>query len=765
MAEQMTLMNEELVITATVRRVVYSQDGYSIMRVDADREGKLTMLGELGEPVVGQAYEFHGGKIEYDEKWDQKQVRFTSYRTVIPDDNQGLIDYLIRMRWVGPATARTMVEEYGEDTISILKDEPERVAEEIHGITITRAIHLSEDLKANAASEAATIECGQLCAGVLGPAVVRKAIKKWGANAAAKIKRDPYCLMDLPGVAWKSADNVYRKLQKPLDAIRRHVYAMKQAAKNLTMKTGSTRHEPEALRGEAESLLHDHMRDSAWELGARRVLASEANTLATVEHDEAELHIAGHLSTMLRERNLTGRSAKKIEIPTDGLADDQAKAVELFSESLIGALVGAPGTGKTYTLARILKAYKDHGLTVALCAPTGKAAKQMQRALQGIATGNPTTIHTLLKPEQISDNGQFSFQFNSKNKLPFDALIVDEASMIDVNLMRSLVAAMPIGMRLIIVGDHYQLPPVGAGAPLRDLLNGGLPHVELTKIKRNAGTIVQACHAIKDGRPHDPDDKADLEAGKNWRHLDAATPSQILEKIEAMYLKPLGLKQFIDDLTWDAQIISPTNERGPLSCAAINSIMRPILNRTTLCTGAERIGNSNLYVGDKVVRLKNGKAKLDRDENDQDPKKIIEAMMKDLDDPSPSHAAIVNGDIGEILDYDSKQIRVKFLHPDRTVFLPRSEPELRPAYAMTGHKMQGSECPVIVLPMHPSFGRSPLWTREWLYTAFSRAKKLLVTIGDLSMVERAAIRPSLNDRRTLLAELFMEHATQPGGGE
>ena len=282
------------------------------------------------------------------------------------------------------------------------------------------------------------------------------------------------------------------------------------------------------------------------------------------------------------------------------------------------------------------------------------------------------------------------------------------------------------------------------------MLAAGIPSFELKKIKRNAGKIVRACHAIKDGQLIAASPKLDLEEGANWRHFEIADDIAIQDAIETLVTGPVARE--VDSITDDVQIISPVNKRGLLSCEAMNARFRPIFN----LSGANQ--DEPLVIGDKVVRTKNGKAKLVKREEDDDGEDPI-----DFD----TETRIVNGDIGMIMDVQKKKLIVRFGYPTRTVELAiqPSQNYLKHAYALTGHKMQGSEAPVIILPLSRQFMRIPIINREWIYTAFSRAKKILITVGNMEVLRQGISRVSVHQRQTSLADLILENRKRKEDGQ
>lgn len=403
-------------------------------------------------------------------------------------------------------------------------------------------------------------------------------------------------------------------------------------------------------------------------------------------------------------------------IPTD----EQQQAVKMVKENKISVLYGAPGVGKTFTLKEILKWAKNKKLKIALAAPTGKAAKQMQ-----ISTGHQAgTIHKLLEP-RMNLNGNFSFQKNEKNKLDIDLLIFDEVSMITNQLMADVFKAINIHKtKILLVGDFYQLPSVGAGAVLRDIINSKkVPYTELTEIQRNAGDIVRACHQIKDGNFYIPSKQLDLNEGLNLRHIEIRSPERIQQVIQQFVCERMPLRGY--DPVWDVQVLSPVNKRTGLSCDELNQVLQAKLNKENPV-----IKNTIFRKNDKVIQTKNNKIKT----------------------PTGDEALVVNGDMGTVIEVrpDRNQLVVKFFNPDRTTVVPLNNNKLLLAYCVTCHRMQGSEAPVIIIPVHSGFNF--FVDRAWLYTAISRAQEICITVGEFSAIKQAIQEEKVYCRKTLLKE-------------
>ncbi len=406
----------------------------------------------------------------------------------------------------------------------------------------------------------------------------------------------------------------------------------------------------------------------------------------------------------------------------DTLNKKQKRAVRNVKRFNTSIMCGAPGVGKTYTIRAVLELAKKEGWLTLMAAPTGKASKRMEEMTDFPAS----TIHKMLQPRMI--NGHFEFLANKRNPLFAQLIIIDEVSMVDTFLMVHLLNAIDFAKtKLLLVGDPNQLPSVGAGAVLRDILDAGVtPTTTLTEIQRNAGDIVHACHKIKDGQMYTPSERLDIKNGKNLRHMETSSPVQAMSILKQMVCEKIPALGY--DPVWDIQVISPTNKKGDLSCADINLLLQSELNK------GKKIEKTHYRVGDKVIQTKNENA-------------------TGVDTASQY---IVNGDMGQIITTSKNSLVVNFFNPDRKVLVPKNGPNnhLLLAYAITCHRAQGSESPVIVLPITGSYGYFA--DRCWIYTAISRARDFCLTIGELEMIRRATGKVVSLNRITGLKEKIIK---------
>ncbi|MFA5138354.1 MAG: AAA family ATPase [Elusimicrobiota bacterium] len=389
------------------------------------------------------------------------------------------------------------------------------------------------------------------------------------------------------------------------------------------------------------------------------------------------------------------------------LFPDQQRALELARKNPLFVLTGSAGTGKSTVVRAIIEDLAKPGVRVAIAAPSGKAAKRIAEI-----TGRPaTTIHRLLEPQKTADG--FAFTRGPSNPIDVDLLVVDEASMIDITLMARLIEAIPPGARLLLVGDPYQLPSVGPGGLLKDILDSkAVASTELTVVKRqDKGLLLSNCHRIRLGQ-----DIETREDAPDFTFIPLRDEADIQAKIIDLVSRELPRTRNLDPMR-DIQVLAPLRERTALSCRALNERLQRALNPNP------PLENVSFRLGDRVIQLKN-----------------------DYDH------AIFNGDLGRVtrISREDRRIDVLFECPDRPVELDLFNNDLALAYCLTIHKSQGSEWNVVVIPVHRAFGPMML-TRNLFYTGLTRAKRLCILVGHRDEIPRIVRRQGSLRRYTGLA--------------
>ena len=417
-----------------------------------------------------------------------------------------------------------------------------------------------------------------------------------------------------------------------------------------------------------------------------------------------------------------------------------------LSQATVGRLAifgGSPGTGKTYVVAQLVRSLLRGGFSpqdIAIGAPTGKAAVRLTENMVDLPV-RARTWHSLLGFGG-KDGDTSEFAFNENNKWPFRVVIGDESSMPDASIMCSIFAARARGTHVLLVGDIHQLPPVGCGAPLRDMIAAGLPYGELTDIWRNSGGIVEACAAIRDEKP--------WECGGNLLLAEARSPAAQLDMIENLLDRCPANKL---DPVWDTQVLCAVNLRSEVSRLVVNQRLQAYLNPNPAITGCP------FRVGDKIVCSKNGYYTLT---NPDFAGGIDEELVDD-----DGRVYVANGELAKVLAVESNKLIAELYNPSREIIIPRGKSNESSdsegdevatgcnfdlAYALSVHKMQGSECPVVMVLLDEYPGAKQICDRSWIYTAISRGKQKVFLVGKKSTADAMCRRNNIGRRKTFLRE-------------
>lgn len=746
------MKNQELTGCFDGERWVFQQD-------DPERR---TIIGSLadGTTVKGRAT---AGALEYGMtyrflgRWTThpkygKQFAFSSFVVSKPHGETATIKYLMRQgkgHGLGRARAKAIWRAYGEQACEVIRTDPERVAAEIAGVSLDAAQALAERFQANERLEAVTIEVNDLLASRGFPQqTADKAIKEWGERASEVIREDPYQLMRFRGVGFARADALYLELGLDPAALNRQGYCVLHSM--ASSGEGHTwfplKHVRMALKQSIASAKLRLETAIQWAIEHELIATrDDGDWLAEAGKAWAEQRLAEHVHQAERESEAT--ELRWPDLSGSGCSDHQIQEAAKATAGILGVLAGSPGTGKTFTLAKIVRAIQESegAARIAVCAPTGKAAVRVTENLarQGVGLV-ATTIHRLLGVIEADGDG-WTFEHNADNPLPIDYLFVDETSMCDTTLLASLLAARPAGCHVLLIGDPDQLSPVGHGAPLRDLIAAGLPCGHLKEIQRNAGRIVRACAEIRDDQRIEFSPKADVEAGENLVLVRALTPEAQLRELEAR-LGAAGRDGH--DPTWDCQVVVPLNEKGPLARTTLNRELQKLLNPS-----GQRMDGCPFRGGDKIVCTKNGTLPLiEGDRNGS---------------PADGEAYVANGELAKVIEIRPTMLVLRLDSPYRLVRVPRGKAKggeesndtgcnFDLAYALSVHKSQGSEWPIVIVMLDSCGGAVRLCDRHWLYTAISRAKELCVCIGAQKTANAMVAKSHMWLRKTFLRESIDE---------
>ncbi|MBQ6877935.1 MAG: ATP-dependent RecD-like DNA helicase [Oscillospiraceae bacterium] len=702
-------------ISGTVDGIVAYKAESGFVVFDLDMQGELvTVVGELGKVEAGEEVSLTGTFASHPTYGTQFRADVCERR--LPASATAIRKYLSggSFKGVGPAIAKRIVEAFGEYTLEVIENTPLELAR-IKGISEKLALEINaEYLRAFGARKvmAALQDFG------LAAAIAVRAWKKWGTNAVDYIKENPYLLCDPEiGLDFSEADAIFIKKGDPQDIRRlkagiKHVLVHNLDNGHTCLPEESLLAASAGLLGEAdemgealEQLIQKEELDEYYRNGRRYIYLPSLFL--------AETSAAGRLKMMLMGSGETASSAldKTIELLEEELGIEydslQKRALKNAVQNHVFVLTGGPGTGKTTTLNALIKLLEQQGDEVVLAAPTGRAAKRLAEL-----TGHEAkTIHRLLEVDYSGNELTPIFRRNERNPLKCDTLIVDEMSMVDTLLFDSLLRALPFHSRLVMVGDSDQLPSVGAGNVLHDLIRSDiLPSVKLDTIFRQAAEsmIVTNAHDIVNGEyPY-------LESKDNdFFFLPRQTEAECAAAVCQLCEKRLP-KAYNFSPLWDIQVLCP-GKRGEAGTWNLNVELQKRLNPPDGKKKEFRHGGHLFREGDKVMQTK----------NDYD-------MTWSKDDGEIGRG-IFNGDIGiiEKMDPIGRMMSIRF--DDRVAEYPfDSAGELDHAYAITVHKSQGSEFEAVILPLFEANSR--LYYRNLLYTAVTRAKKLLIIVGNARAV-------------------------------
>jgi helicase, recD/traA family len=735
---------EKETINGFVEKVVYrnTENGYTVVNISVEGDD-VVCTGYFSDITEGDQIIAEGSFVEHKQYGIQFTV--TSYEIKEPETSVAMEKYLGSgiIKGVGPALSAKIVKKFGDETFNIIEREPERLAE-IKGITEKKAIEIGTQFEEKKEFRNAMIFLNQY--GVSN-ALAMKIYKEYGIKVMKIVRENPYRLADdIAGVGFKTADEIALRMGfSPESSMRMKAgisFALSMAASN-----GHTYLLYEDLYEESKRLLgisEAEFESDIYELTIeRKIVLKEVKGERRVYNNNLyymELTVARKLLDLnaKSENNYKVMEAKVKEVEAKTgikLGDLQRKAVYEAVESGLVIITGGPGTGKTTTINAIIKLFEMQNMEILLAAPTGRAAKRMTET-----TGmEAQTIHRLLElngnPEE---GGSMRFERNELNPLEADVIIIDEMSMVDIYLMYSLLKAVTVGTRLILVGDVNQLPSVGPGKVLKDIISSEKFNVvRLSEIFRQAAEsdIITNAHKINAGQSIRLDNKS-----KDFFMLSMSSSIQIQRALVSLIAEKLP--PYVDATKYDIQVLTPSR-KGELGVENLNKILQQYINPPAPGKREKQWGEVIFRENDKVMQIKN---------DYQMEWKIVTKKGLTIKEGS----GVFNGDCGIIREINefAGTVTVEFDEGKLVEYTGATLEELELAYAITIHKSQGSEYPAVIIPLLNA--PKPLLNRNLLYTAVTRARKCVTIVGSENSVNEMIQNESEMKRNSGLVDSIIE---------
>jgi exodeoxyribonuclease V alpha subunit len=736
--------NEEL-INGYVDHIIFrnNDNGYTVMVMICDEE-ELTCVGVFSDIAEGECIEAKG---EYtDHPTYGRQFAVKSFEEKAPQDALAIERYLGSgaIKGIGIALAARIVRRFKEDTFRIIEEEPERLAE-VKGISQRKAMEIADQVNEKRDLRQAMIFLQQYG---ISTTLAVKIYNTYGQEVYSILKENPYRMADdVDGVGFRTADEIASRVGIRTDSdfrIRSGIqYALLQASNegNTYLPMPELTQRASALLEIEPEYIEKHYMNLAMD---RKIIMRQVDDVTQI-YASAFFYMEANAATMLKNLDASfdvpdieiEARLRQIEKQTKmDLDEHQVEAVKEAVRNGVLVITGGPGTGKTTTINTIIKYFESEGMDIFLAAPTGRAAKRMSET-----TGfEARTIHRMLELNGGVE-GNAGFERNEQNPLETDVIIIDEMSMVDISLMYSLLKAIVAGTRLILVGDVNQLPSVGPGNVLKDIIDSGLFHtVMLTKIFRQASTsdIIVNAHKINRGEPVELDNKS-----MDFFFLKRYDADKIINVTLQLILQKLP--KFVGASMMDIQVLTPMR-KGLLGVERLNTVLQMYLNPPDKRKKEKEHGTTLFREGDKVMQIKN---------NYQLEWEIRSKYGLCID----KGTGVFNGDTGiieEINDF-AETVTVCFDEGRMVEYPYKLLEELELAYAVTIHKSQGSEYPAVVIPLLS--GPRMLMNRNLLYTAVTRAKKCVTIVGNDTTFEQMIANNSQLKRYSGLRDRLVEDAT------
>lgn len=708
-------------VTGYIDHIIFrnDQNGYTVMVLKQTGEEELTCVGTFPDISQGATIEASGNYIHHPVYG--KQFQIASFTEKMPEDSLAMERYLGSgaIKGIGAALAARIVRRFGEDTLRIVEEEPERLAE-IKGISEKKAREIAAQVTEKADMRRAMIFLQKYGISLnLGA----KIYQKYGQSLYNVLQENPYRLAeDISGVGFKIADEIAGRIGIQADSD----YRIRSGMLYVLLQASGEGHiylPKEELFRRAASLLQvdiSYMEKHLMDMAIDRKVVLKEREKETIVYPSQHYYLELNTARMLCELNVscpedeksTEKRIAQIEKETGTVLDEmQKKAVREAASNGLFVLTGGPGTGKTTTINAIIRFFESEGAELRLAAPTGRAAKRMTEA-----TGyEAQTIHRLLElsgmPEEEREGQAVQFERNAQNPLETDVIIIDEMSMVDIFLMHSLLLAVTAGTRLILVGDENQLPSVGPGNVLRDIIRSeSFPVVELKKIFRQASEsdIVVNAHKINRGEQVIPDNKS-----RDFFFLRRYDADIIIRVVIALIQEKMP--RYVQAKPFDIQVLTPMR-KGLLGVERLNQILQRYLNPPENGKKERELGGQLFRQGDKVMQVKNNY-------------QLEWEVRGKYGIPVEKGVGVFNGDTGILAEINefAETATVEFEDGRCAEYSFKQMEELELAYAITIHKSQGSEYPAVVIPLLS--GPQMLLNRNLLYTAVTRARKCVTIVG------------------------------------
>ena len=701
-----------------VEHIVFrnNDNGYTVFQLVSEEE-ELTCVGLFSVLAEGELVQVSGYMKEHPLYGEQLQVE--QYELLAPEDETAMERYLGSgaIKGIGAAMAARIVRRFKGDTFRIIEEEPERLAE-VKGISEKKAIEISAQMEEKKDLRQAMMFLTQY--GISVPLAV-KIYQQYGNRTYQVVEENPYRLADdISGIGFKIADEIASQIGIHTDSDYRIrsglLYVLLQATGegHTCLPKEDLLHRASALLGVEEEQMETQLMNLCMD---RKLVMKEQNGKVMVwygQYYHMELNVAKMLHDLnleceMEESQIVKKLSKVEKQASITLDEMQRKAVVEAVKNGVLVITGGPGTGKTTTINAIIRYFETEDMEILLAAPTGRAAKRMTEA-----TGwEAVTIHRLLELSGVpsDDRSTASFERNEENPLEADVIIIDEMSMVDIFLMNALLKAVSVGTRLILVGDINQLPSVGPGCVLKDIIRAGsCPVVQLTRIFRQASQsdIIVNAHKINRGEHVTLDNKS-----RDFFFLQRQDPNVILRVVLALVQEKMP--RYVDARPTDIQVLTPMR-KGSLGVENLNEMLQRYLNPPSPEKNEKETARGRFREGDKVMQIKN---------NYQIEWKARNRYGIAID----KGTGIFNGDMGIVQQIDLLAETMEVLFDDyRTVtYSFQMLEELELAYAVTIHKSQGSEYPAVVIPLLT--GPRMLMNRNLLYTAVTRARSCVTLVG------------------------------------